>query len=134
MEMRVADAVVSVQANRVRPHRGLLAEFLAAAVASIGAVALDQPLLWLIAAWYLLAVGAGILRRSPEADHSGEARPVSPPGPTEFDECFMPPVRREHIKLAREARARATDKRTYWTKRGLAEGKAPPTIRSDRPG
>jgi hypothetical protein len=46
----------------------------------------------------------------------------------EGDERFLPPVRREHLRLAREARARATDKRSYWTRRGLADGKAPPTI------
>ena len=50
------------------------------------------------------------------------------PEPAEGDERFLPPVRREHLRLAREARARATDQRTYWTSRGLAPGKAPPTI------
>jgi hypothetical protein len=46
----------------------------------------------------------------------------------EGDERFLPPVRREHLRLAREARARATDKRIYWTRRGLADGTAPPTV------
>jgi hypothetical protein len=56
-----------------------------------------------------------------------------PPPPEDFsslegDELYMPPTRREQIRLAREARARATDKRTYWTREGLEQGHAPPTL------
>jgi hypothetical protein len=61
-----------------------------------------------------------------------ESRPGSPaalsPGPTEGDEPFQLPIRREQLRLAREARARATGKRTYRTPRGLADGEAPPAI------
>ena len=39
-------------------------------------------------------------------------------------ERFMPPVRREQIRLAREARARATDERRYWTPQGVSIGQA----------
>ena len=49
------------------------------------------------------------------------------------DQSFMPPVRRAQIEAAREARARATDQRMYWHKGGLAQGKAPPTIRPGDP-
>jgi hypothetical protein len=46
----------------------------------------------------------------------------------EEDLAYMPPNRRAHIQAALEARARATDDRTYWSSGGLTAGKAPPTI------
>jgi Nuclease-related domain len=60
-------------------------------------------------------------------------RPVIPPRvpsplSAEGDQSFMPPVRRAHIQAARAARARATDQRMYWSRGGLIQGKAPPTI------
>jgi hypothetical protein len=61
------------------------------------------------------------------------AQPEPSPGSTEDDDRFLPPIRREQLRLAREARARATDQRTYWTSRGLAPGKAPPTIPPQEP-
>ena len=50
------------------------------------------------------------------------------------DERFMPPVRRAHLQAAREAQARATNRRLYWTRKGLLQGQAPATIptKSDR--
>jgi hypothetical protein len=45
-----------------------------------------------------------------------------------LEERYQPPVRRVQIQLAREARARATDNRVYWTRAGLTQGKAPPTL------
>ena len=51
-----------------------------------------------------------------------------PPAAVEGDERFLPPIRREQLRLAREARARVTDERTYWTRGGLAEGKAAPIV------
>lgn len=47
----------------------------------------------------------------------------------EDDLAYMPPIRRAHIQAALDARARATDDRTYWSRGGLTTGKAPPTIR-----
>jgi len=47
------------------------------------------------------------------------------------DERYAPPARREHLRIARESRAAATDQRNYWTNRGLTEGKAPATIRPE---
>lgn len=51
-------------------------------------------------------------------------RQQTPISQVEADEPYMPPVRRDHLRLAREARARATDDRVYWTNRGLIQGKA----------
>lgn len=48
-------------------------------------------------------------------------------------ERYMPPVRREQIRLAREARATATAERRYWTPGGVARGEAPPTIPAHEP-
>ena len=48
-------------------------------------------------------------------------------------ERFMPPVRREQIRLAREARARATDERRYWTPQGVSIGQATPVVPVDQP-
>ncbi|MFI5259857.1 MAG: nuclease-related domain-containing protein [Candidatus Limnocylindrales bacterium] len=56
-----------------------------------------------------------------------EIEPVPEASPIE-GERFMPPTRRAHLQAAREARARATDQRTYWTRDGLTQGKAPPAI------
>jgi hypothetical protein len=67
-----------------------------------------------------------LVPRSSGLPASGVAE--SSPGLGDGDERFLPPIRREQLRLAREARARATDQRTYWTSRGLAPGKAPPTI------
>jgi hypothetical protein len=61
----------------------------------------------------------------------GETPVIAPPASplaAQLQERFQPPVRRAQLQLAREARARATDKRVYWTRGGLAEGKAPPTL------
>jgi len=116
-----------------RDRDWLLSTSVAAAFAAIGAVALNQPLLWLIAVWFVIALVARVVTGSPQNDQPADPRPFSSSVPTPLEERFMPPVRREHIRLAREARARATDQRTYWTKKGLAEGKAPPMIRPDRP-
>ena len=56
--------------------------------------------------------------------------PTAKPSPlrAEDDLDYMPPVRRAHIRVALEARARATDDRRYWSRGGLTAGKAPPTI------
>jgi hypothetical protein len=45
----------------------------------------------------------------------------------------MPPVRREQIRLAREARARSSDERQYWTPSGVALGTATPAVTADDP-
>ena len=60
------------------------------------------------------------------------SRVPSPPA-ADGDQSFMPPVRRAQIEAAREARARATDQRMYWSRGGLAQEKAPPTIRPGDP-
>jgi hypothetical protein len=64
--------------------------------------------------------------------HPNDRPVISPrvrsPLAAEDDQSFMPPVRRAHIQAAREARARATDRRLYWSTGGLVQGKAPPTI------
>jgi len=68
---------------------------------------------------------------TPVASHASSPNPAvrSEPslGAADGDISYLPPIRREQLRLAGEARARATDERTYWTPRGLAEGKAPPT-------
>ncbi len=71
----------------------------------------------------------------PVAEPDRPTRDVTVPSPRPFDadQTYMPPVRRAHIQAAREARARATDQRMYWSRAGLAEGKAPPTIPTGDP-
>lgn len=49
------------------------------------------------------------------------------------DERYLPPARREQLRRAREARARATHERSYWTRDGLAAGKAAPTVPPAQP-
>jgi hypothetical protein len=64
-----------------------------------------------------------------QPDDRAAATVTSPSGlAINEDPTYMPPVRRAHIQAAREARARATDQRMYWSRAGLAQGKAPPTI------
>lgn len=67
----------------------------------------------------------------PPGDQPTGATPAPSPDSTEGEERFLPPVRREQLRLGREARARATDQRTYWTRGGLAQGKAPPIAPPD---
>lgn len=67
------------------------------------------------------------------ADRPAVPLPVPSPLAVDGDQSFMPPVRRAHIQAAREARARATDQRMYWSRGGLAQGKAPPTIPPGEP-
>jgi hypothetical protein len=62
------------------------------------------------------------------SDDRPVAQPWQVPEPV-GDERYVPPARRDQLRIAREARATATDQRVYWTNRGLIEGKAPPTIR-----
>lgn len=66
-------------------------------------------------------------------DRTASPSRVPSPLAADGDQSFMPPVRRAQIEAAREARARATDQRMYWSRGGLAQGKAPPTIRSGDP-
>jgi hypothetical protein len=61
------------------------------------------------------------------------AEPLSWPYAADRDERFMPPVRRSHIQIAREARAAATDRRVYWSQHGSIPGKAPSTIPPNEP-
>jgi hypothetical protein len=63
------------------------------------------------------------------SDVAGNPSPLSE-GDTER---YMPPVRREQMRLAREARARATAERQYWTPGGVARGEAAPTIPAPEP-
>jgi hypothetical protein len=69
----------------------------------------------------------------PPRSDSTVAFPAAASSAPADDEQFMPPVRREQLQAAREARARATDRRQYWTSDGLAPGNAPPTIPPDEP-
>jgi hypothetical protein len=70
----------------------------------------------------------GQLPVPPRSDETEAPATASSFVTTDGDELFMPPARRAHLQLAREARARATDQRSYWTNKGLAQGKAPPTV------
>jgi hypothetical protein len=69
-----------------------------------------------------------------ELGRNDDSKAIVQPGlaPDTFrDLRYAPPAQREHIRIARESRAAATDQRSYWTNRGVTEGKAPPTIRPD---
>ena len=68
----------------------------------------------------------------PPNGDSPVAQPGQAPDPVR-DERYEPPARREHLRIAREARATATDQRSYWTNRGVTEGTAPATIPPDEP-
>jgi hypothetical protein len=75
-----------------------------------------------------------------ECQHESRPRPVAPPaenaalaspgsgGSGWEDERYMPPEKRDRLRAAREARARATDRRAYWTPDGVVEGKAPGAV------
>ena len=71
--------------------------------------------------------------RVPPRSDSTVALPAAASSLPADDEQFMPPVRREQHRAAREPRARASDQRQYWTSDGLAPGQAPPTIPPDEP-
>ncbi|MGD0248910.1 MAG: hypothetical protein ABSB75_07650 [Candidatus Limnocylindrales bacterium] len=47
------------------------------------------------------------------------------PAPGYEDALYMPPDRRDRLRAALEAQARATDERAYWTPKGVVEGLAP---------
>jgi hypothetical protein len=69
----------------------------------------------------------------PETPPEMDATAVAPNVLSEDEERYMPPVRRDHLRIAREAQARATPERTYWTGKGLWEGKAPDTLAPREP-
>ena len=75
----------------------------------------------------------GPLPGPPRSDETAAPASASWSVTAEGDELFMPPAQRAHLQLAREARARATDQRSYWTIKGMTPGKAPPTIPPKKP-